>query len=72
MEFFLKAIEKKRNKYVVWKIVRKFFVLPMSKLDSIEKIISKAVTGTDISQECFVLVSNEAENYHRLEEKMNE
>ena len=44
----------------------------MSKLDRIEKIISKAVADTDITQEWFALVSNEAENYHRLNEKMNE
>lgn len=40
----------------------------MSKLDSIEKIIFKAVTDTDITHEEFALVSNEAENYHRLKE----
>ena len=41
----------------------------MSKLDRIEKIISKAVTDTDITKEWFALVSSEAENYHRLNEK---
>ena len=40
----------------------------MSKLDSIEKIIFKAVADTDITHEEFALVSNEAENYHRLKE----
>lgn len=42
------------------------YFLTESKLNSIEKTISKAPTNTEINHEEFTLVSKESENYRRL------
>ena len=47
---------------------RKFTLWPRSKLNSIEKIIFKALIDSDISQEEYTLVINEEQNYLRVEE----
>ena len=56
----MKATGKKRNKH------RKIVLITSIKLNSIEKLISKALTDDDTSHQQFKLVSNDAVNYLRL------
>ena len=56
----LKKNEKEKNKH------RKITLLAGSKLNNIEKIISKALIDSDISYDEFTLVINEEQNYFRL------
>ena len=55
LEMFLKTLGKKKRKY------KNIILLFSSKLNSIEKVISKALTCANISCEEFTLVSNETE-----------
>ena len=61
---FLKQFEKKRRKH------REIVLLTRNKLNSIEIIISRALTDAHICHEEFTLVSNEAKSYHRLKESL--
>ena len=61
---FLKQCVKKRRKH------RELVLQAKNKLNSIEIIISKALTDADICHEEFALVSNEAEFYGRLKESL--
>ena len=61
---FLKQCAKKRRKH------RELVLQAKNKLNSIEIIISKALTDADICHEDFALVSNEAEFYGRLKESL--
>ena len=63
LKTFLETTGKKRNKRFACKIVRKIVLLAMTKLDSKEKIISKALADTDITHEEFALVTHETENF---------
>ena len=56
---FLKTM-KKTNKH------RKIALLARSKLNIIEKILSKSLIDSDINHEEFTLVINNEQNYYRL------
>ena len=58
------SMRKKRNKHV------KSFLLARSKLNNIEKIVSKAVADAEITDEAFGLVSNELENHFKMKENI--
>ena len=45
-------------------------MLVRSKLNSIEKIISKAIIDAEINHEEFTVVSKEAKKYHRLKDRI--
>ena len=45
-------------------------MLVRSKLNNIEKIISKAIIDAEINHEEFTVVSKEAEKYHRLKDRI--
>ena len=60
---FLKT-RKKRKK------PRKIVLLVRFKLNIIEKITSKTLTDADISHKDFTLISNEAENYCKLNQNI--
>lgn len=60
----MKATGKKRNKH------RKIVLITSTKLNGIEKLISKALTDDDTCHEQFKLFSNEAVNYLRLKENI--
>ena len=51
-------------------ILKKYLKTMGSKLNSIEKIISRAPADAEISHEEFTLVSNETENYRRLKDSI--
>ena len=44
-------------------------LLAKSKLNSIEKIIAKALLDADVSNQLFRLVNNKAENYGRIKKR---
>ena len=55
---------RKRNKH------KKIILLAISKLNSLEQIVSKALINSDISHEELALLINEEENYFRLKERI--
>ena len=61
---FLKIMRKKKKKH------NKVILLARSKLNSIENIISKAVTGAEIDHKEFTISTNEEKKYCKLEENI--
>ena len=61
---FLKIMRRKKNKH------RKIVFLASSKLNTIEKILSKGLIEFDVSHDEFTLVINEGQNYFRLKESI--
>ena len=57
---FLKTKGRKEKKYI------KIVLLAKSKLNSIEKIVSKALIDFDISHDEFTVVINEKQSYFKL------
>ena len=64
VKMFLKTMGKLKNKHI------KIALLARSKLNGIEKIISKAMIDSDISHKEFTLVINLRKNYFRLKERI--
>ena len=60
VKMFLKTKGRKENKYI------KIVLLAKSKLNSIKKIISKALIDFDISNDEFTVVINEEQSYFKL------
>lgn len=61
---WITKIEKKENNH------DKIVLLPRSKLNSIENIISKGVTGAEIDHKEFTISMNEEKKYCKLEENI--
>ena len=57
-------IEKKKKKH------NKIVMLAKSKLNSIEKLMSQAITDLDISHEEFKTIVNEKEKYEQMKESI--
>ena len=60
LKSFKKNFGKKKKKDI------KIVLLAISKLNSIENIIFKALPNNNISEEEFITIINEAENYYNL------